>query len=62
MGTIKELNSIRNIGRVVGLLYIFIDIFAPLSMLYVPQFRLTLQRSGWRLALCLTDWSAELRL
>ncbi len=36
MGTIKELNSIRNIARVVGLLYIFIDIFAPLSMLYVP--------------------------
>jgi hypothetical protein len=36
MGTIKELNSIRNIARVVGLLYIFIDISAPLSMLYVP--------------------------
>jgi hypothetical protein len=36
MGAIKKLNSIRNIGRVAGLLYIFIDIFAPLSMLYVP--------------------------
>jgi hypothetical protein len=36
MGTIKQLNSIRNIARVVGLLYIFIDISAPLSMLYVP--------------------------
>jgi hypothetical protein len=39
MGVIRKLNSIRNIGRVAGLLYIFIDIFAlfaPLSMVYVP--------------------------
>jgi hypothetical protein len=55
MGAIKKLNSIRtirNIGWVAGLLYIFLDlyivftvdlnivftdIFAPLSMLYVPE-------------------------
>jgi hypothetical protein len=46
MGAMKKLNSmrtIRNIGRVAGLLYIsidlcivFIDIFAPLSRVYVP--------------------------
>jgi hypothetical protein len=36
MGATKKLNSIRNIGRVAGLLYILIDILAPLSMLYVP--------------------------
>src|SRR5918992_2435248 len=30
------MNSIRNIGRVAGFLYLFIDIFALLSMLYVP--------------------------
>ncbi len=30
------MNSIKNIGRVAGFLYLFIDIFAPLSMLYVP--------------------------
>jgi hypothetical protein len=47
MGSIKKPNSIRtirNIGRVAGLLYIFLDLyivftdlFAPLSMLYVPE-------------------------
>src|ERR671916_1295793 len=55
MGAIKKLNSIRtirNTGRVAGLLYIFLDLyivftvdlnivftdlFAPLSMLYVPE-------------------------
>jgi hypothetical protein len=55
MGAIKKLNSIRtirNTGRVAGLLYIFLDlyivftvdlnivftdVFAPLSMLYVPE-------------------------
>jgi hypothetical protein len=36
LGAIKKLNSIRNIGRVAGLLYLFIDIFAPLSTLYGP--------------------------
>lgn len=36
MGPINKLNSIRNIGRIVGLLSIFIAIFAPLSILYVP--------------------------
>ena len=36
MRPINKLNSIRNIGRMVGLLSIFIVIFAPLSMLYVP--------------------------
>jgi hypothetical protein len=30
------MNSIKNIGRVAGFLYLFIDIFALLSMLYVP--------------------------
>jgi hypothetical protein len=30
------MNSIKNIGRVAGLLYLFIDIFALVSMLYVP--------------------------
>ena len=30
------MNSIRNIGRVAGLLYLFIDIFDLVSMLYVP--------------------------
>ena len=29
------MNSIKNIGRVAGLLYLSIDIFALLSMLYV---------------------------
>ena len=55
MGAIKKLNSIRtirNTGRVAGLLYVFLDLyivftvdlnivftdlFAPLSMLYVPE-------------------------
>jgi hypothetical protein len=32
----NKMNSIRNIGRVAGFLYLFIDIFALLSMLYVP--------------------------
>ncbi len=46
MGVIKKLNSVRtmrNIGRVAGVLYICIDlysvcidIFAPVSMVYVP--------------------------
>ena len=36
MGAIKALNSIRNLGRIVGSLSILIVIFAPLSMLYVP--------------------------
>lgn len=41
MGSIKKLNSIklnsiRNIGRAAGLLYIFIDIFGPLSLSYIP--------------------------
>ena len=30
------MNSIKNIGRVAGFLYLFIDIFALVSMLYVP--------------------------
>ena len=30
------MNSIRNIGRVAGFLYLFIDLFALVSMLYVP--------------------------
>ena len=47
MGAIKQLNSIRTIrytGWVAGLLYpfldlniVFTDLFAPLSMLYVPE-------------------------
>jgi hypothetical protein len=47
MGAIKKPNSIRtirNIGWVAGLLYgfldlyiVFTDVFAPLSMLYVPE-------------------------
>ena len=36
MRATEKLNSIRNIGRVAGLLYLFIDIFAPLSTLYGP--------------------------
>ncbi len=32
----NKMNSIRNIGRVTGFLYLVIDIFALLSMLYVP--------------------------
>jgi hypothetical protein len=39
MGATKKLNSIKNIGRGAGLLYILIDIFALLSMLYVPTDR-----------------------
>lgn len=36
MRAINKLNSIRNIGRVAGLLYIFIDIFGPLGLSYIP--------------------------
>ena len=39
MGAIKKLNSIRNIGRVAGFLYLFIsivEIWDPFSILYVP--------------------------
>lgn len=32
----NKMYSIKNIGRVAGFLYIFIDIFGPLSILYVP--------------------------
>jgi hypothetical protein len=32
----NKMNSIRNIGRVAGVLYLSIDIFAHLSVLYVP--------------------------
>lgn len=36
MESIKELISIRNTGRVAGVLYIFVDIFGPLSLSYIP--------------------------
>lgn len=32
----NKMNSIKNIARVAGLLYVFIEIFGPLSILYVP--------------------------
>jgi hypothetical protein len=32
----NEMYSVKNIGRAAGFLYVFIDIFGPLSILYVP--------------------------
>lgn len=32
----SKMNSVKNIARVAGLLYVFLDIFALLSTLYVP--------------------------